>query len=122
MTALPAILLDSIGSMLLPWRLLPDYSPLYAGAGVWTLVYGLAGLRDWDGRITFSPKRPQAATSFRFPLRIRERRLVVDITCESVTNTLEEGDDLTIWHEDQEVALSRRNPSSVFPLNETEDA
>ena len=87
-----------------------------------SIVYGLAGMRDWDGRITFSPKQPEAVMSFRFPLRIREQRLVVDITCESVTYTLEEGDDLTIWHEDQEVALSRRNPSSAFPLNDAEDA
>jgi alpha,alpha-trehalose phosphorylase len=92
-------------------------------AGTWmSIVYGLAGLRDWDGRITFSPKRPEVATGFRFPLRIRERRLVVDITCESVTYTLKEGDDLTIWHEDQEVALSRRNPSSIFPLDGPEGA
>ena len=87
-----------------------------------SIVYGLAGMRDWDGRITFSPKRPQVATSFRFPLRIRERRLVVHITCESVTYTLEEGDDLTIWHEDQEVALSRTSPTAVFPTIGTEEA
>jgi len=61
------------------------------------------------------------ATGFRFPLRIRGRRLVVDITCESVTYTLEDGEDLTIWHEDQMVELSRKNPSSIFALkNDTE--
>jgi len=91
--------------------------------GTWmSIVYGLAGMRDWDGRVTFSPKQPEAAMSFRFPLRIRERRLVVEITGESVTYTLDEGDDLTIWHEDQEVTLTRASPSSVFPMIGTEDA
>jgi alpha,alpha-trehalose phosphorylase len=91
--------------------------------GTWmAVVYGLAGLRDWDGRILFDPRRPPAGTGFRFPLRIRDRRLVVDVGCDSVTYTLEEGDELQIWHVDREVVLTRTQPSSTHPLGDPQVA
>ncbi|MHC4251514.1 MAG: hypothetical protein ACYS9X_20540, partial [Planctomycetota bacterium] len=42
--AMPAVLFDGVASFLIFPQLMPDYSALYAGAGAWTLVYGLAGL------------------------------------------------------------------------------
>jgi len=42
--AMPAALFDSVASFLVIWRLMPDYAVLYAGAGAWSLVYGLVGL------------------------------------------------------------------------------
>jgi len=36
--------LDSLGSMVVPWRLLPDYAALYADAGALSVIWGVGGL------------------------------------------------------------------------------
>ena len=47
-------------------------------AGIWmAVVYGLAGLRDYQGRISFNPTR--IAKDLRFKLTVRGCRLMVDI-------------------------------------------
>jgi alpha,alpha-trehalose phosphorylase len=84
--------------------------------GTWmAVVYGLAGMRDWDGHISFRPKPPLKLEGLRFRLTIRGQLLEVEITQESVTYTLREGDSLVIRHEDEEVRLSPENPIVVRP-------
>ena len=47
--------------------------------GFWmTLIYGFAGMRDTDGRLSFAPKVPEKLGGLRFPLEIRGQRLEVD--------------------------------------------
>lgn len=74
--------------------------------GTWmVLVYGFAGLRDFDGNISFRPQLPDGMTRLRFPLTIRGNRLDVSIEDGMTTYTLLEGDGLTIGHFDEEVPL-----------------
>ena len=84
--------------------------------GTWmALVYGLAGMRDWDGHISFRPRVPKAVEGFKFPLTIRGQVLELDIHREAVTYSLREGDGLVIRHEDEEIRLSPENPVVVRP-------
>jgi alpha,alpha-trehalose phosphorylase len=79
--------------------------------GTWmAAVYGVAGLRDWDGRISFMPRLPEKACRLSFKLTIQNRLLEFDILQESVTYLLIEGDDLTIGHYDEEIHLTRETP------------
>jgi alpha,alpha-trehalose phosphorylase len=76
--------------------------------GTWmVLVYGFAGLRDFDGHITFRPRLPAGMTRLRFPLTVRGRLLDVSIEDGTTTYTLLEGDALKIGHFDEEVTLQR---------------
>ena len=84
--------------------------------GTWMVfVYGSAGMRDYDGRLSFRPKPPKVLERIRFPLTVRGQVLEVDIQREATTYSLREGDGLVIWHEDEEIRLSRENPVAVRP-------
>ena len=87
------------------------------GAGWMTFVYGFAGMRDYEGRVSFNPRPPEQTLRIRFPLTIRGRILEVDINRESVTYTLMEGDGLLIRHRDEEITLSPEAPSAVRQHN-----
>ena len=79
--------------------------------GTWmAVVYGVAGLRDWGGRISFMPRLPEKACRLNFKLTIRSRLLEFEILQESVTYTLKEGADMTIFHFDEEIHLTRETP------------
>lgn len=72
--------------------------------GTWmAIVYGLAGMRDYNGELTFNP-RPYVQ-HLKFPLTFRGQRLVVEIKTDTVTYTLEEGTELKIKHCDEEIVL-----------------
>jgi alpha,alpha-trehalose phosphorylase len=73
--------------------------------GTWmAMVYGLAGMRDYGGRISFAPRR--FVQKLRFPLTVRGQRLEVDIHDGSVTYLVREGAGLTIRHFDEEIKLT----------------
>jgi alpha,alpha-trehalose phosphorylase len=73
--------------------------------GTWmAIVYGLAGMRDYGGKISFNPRK--LVERLRFPLTLRGQRLEVDITKESVTYTLWQGEGLAIRHRDEELKLT----------------
>ena len=77
--------------------------------GTWmAVVYGLAGMRDYDGELTFRPHRPRLAHRVRIPLTVRGNQLEVVIDCEhgEVTYRLREGDGLTIHHFDEKIELT----------------
>ena len=83
--------------------------------GTWmTLVYGLGGMRDDDGTLSFWPRRaPQDNAILRFPVTYRDTLLEVKIGMEKVEYALREGEDLTIRHETEEVRLTREHPLAV---------
>jgi alpha,alpha-trehalose phosphorylase len=85
--------------------------------GTWmVLSYGFGGMRDYNGRLSFRPQRPpEAHASLRFPVTYRGRILDVDISPDSTTYTLREGDALAIRHEDEEIMLTRAAPAIVRP-------
>jgi len=82
--------------------------------GTWmAVVYGVAGMRDTNGRISFNPKLPERLERVRFSLTIRGQELVVDVTKEKVTYLLQGGSILTVTHQGKDVELAVGVPFSV---------
>jgi alpha,alpha-trehalose phosphorylase len=82
--------------------------------GTWmAVVYGVAGMRDTNGRISFNPMLPERLERVRFPLTIRGQELEVDITQETVTYLLRGGSRLTVAHQGKDLELSVGIPVSV---------
>ena len=79
--------------------------------GTWmTMAYGFAGMRDYDGVLTFRPRRPkkkEATGIMRIPLTMRGQRIEVEIDAVARTAkySLLEGDGLMIRHEEEEIHL-----------------
>jgi alpha,alpha-trehalose phosphorylase len=77
--------------------------------GTWMgVVYGLAGLRDHGGRLSFHPNRQ--VRDLRFRLTVRGQLLAVEIKPEGVTYQLEQGDGLTVYHRDERLDLMPGDP------------
>lgn len=82
--------------------------------GTWmVLVYGFAGMRDFDGRLSFRPRLPAGITRLRFPLTIRDMMLDVAIDAGSVVYTLLEGSELTIRHFEEDIRLLPGKPETL---------
>ncbi len=83
--------------------------------GTWMVfAYGFGGLRDYDGNLSFSPRRaPDYTAIVRFSLNHRGRILEVEIGNETVEYTLREGENLEIHHETEEVRLTRDQPKAI---------
>ena len=88
--------------------------------GTWmALVYGFGGMRDYDGVLSFRPRRPSYSTGImRFPLTMLGQRIVVEIDASARTAkySLQEGDGLMIRHEDQEIHLTKGDPTATRPM------
>jgi alpha,alpha-trehalose phosphorylase len=86
--------------------------------GTWmATVYGLAGMRDYGGQVSFNPRPlPGGMKRIRFPLAIRGQVLEVNIDRQSVTYSLREGDGLVFRYGDEEIRLSPDARSAVRPL------
>ena len=68
--------------------------------GTWMVAtYGFAGMRDYDGNISFDPKLPQYIKRLCFPLTVRGQRLRVEMTAEKTVYHLEIGKCLEITHQ-----------------------
>jgi alpha,alpha-trehalose phosphorylase len=80
--------------------------------GTWMmLVYGLGGLRDDDGTLSFWPKRaPEDNATLRFPLTYREQMLEVEIGPGRVQYALREGQAVTIRHQTEQIELTAEQP------------
>src|SRR5438445_6663821 len=80
--------------------------------GTWMmLAYGLGGMRDDDGMLSFWPRRaPEDNAILRFPVTYRSQMLDVEIGLEKVEYTLREGNSLVIRHETEEIQLTRESP------------
>ncbi len=72
--------------------------------GTWmAVVCGLAGMRDYNGKVTFNPK--PFVEKLRFQLTVRNQRLEINIENGSVTYLIKQGEGLTIYHRNEEIAL-----------------
>jgi alpha,alpha-trehalose phosphorylase len=77
--------------------------------GTWmVIVFGLAGMRDYGGVISFQPGLAEDVGGVRFPLTIRGQLLEVDIDGDkrAVTYLLREGSELVIKHHDEAITLT----------------
>jgi alpha,alpha-trehalose phosphorylase len=81
--------------------------------GTWMVaVYGFAGMRDVDGEIRFEPRLPESIEELRFPLRVRDRRLLVTMTHARATYCLERGQPFELRHQDERILLEEGQPQS----------
>jgi alpha,alpha-trehalose phosphorylase len=75
--------------------------------GTWmVIVYGFAGMRDFGGRLSFTPRLPRQLRRLGFSLRVGESVLAVDLDQAHATYTLREGGELTIVHQGEELHLT----------------
>ncbi len=88
------------------------------GATWMVFTYGWAGMRDYDGRISFNPKLPDDMVRLRFPLIVRGQSMEVEITPDSVTYSLKDGEELVLYHRDEEIKLTAEGPVVTRPLLE----
>jgi len=88
--------------------------------GTWMmLTYGLGGMRDDDGMLSFWPRRaPEDNAILRFPVTYRGQMLDVEIGLQKVEYTLREGDHLVIRHETEELSLTRDHPVAVRAVSQ----
>lgn len=79
--------------------------------GTWMVAtYGFAGMRDYDGNISFFPNIPQYIDELRFPLTIRGQFLSVKMKRKEATYLLEKGTQMEIFHQGKKVLLSEGKP------------
>jgi alpha,alpha-trehalose phosphorylase len=83
--------------------------------GTWMVtVYGFAGMRDYNGMLSFRPVRaPQPQSTFRFPLTYRGQILDVELGPDATRYTLREGERIRFQHEDEVIELTRDAPSAL---------
>ncbi|MFQ5938236.1 MAG: glycosyl hydrolase family 65 protein, partial [Acidiferrobacterales bacterium] len=83
--------------------------------GTWmVIVYGLAGMRDYGGVLSFRPGLPARVEGVRFRLTVRGQLLEVDLDGPKGTATylLREGSELIIKHHSEAVRLTVGVPVS----------
>jgi len=87
--------------------------------GTWMmLTYGLGGMRDDGGMLSFWPRRaPEDNAILRFPVTYRSQMLEVEIGLDKVEYALREGECLVIRHEMEEIQLTREQPLAVRPVS-----
>ncbi len=83
--------------------------------GTWMVtVYGFAGMRDYDGMLSFRPNRaPERQSTMRFPLTYRGQMLEVEVGADTTRYTLREGDRIAFRHEDEVIELTRDDPTAA---------
>ncbi len=90
--------------------------------GTWlALIYGFAGLRDAQGRITFNPCLPDAWSRLSFTLGVRGRRIRVDIDHGTTTYNLLDGQEMELWHGREKIVISPNHPKISRPIKQQND-
>ena len=86
--------------------------------GTWMmLTYGFGGMRDYDGTLSFRPRRaPEDNAILRFLVTYRGQMLGVEIDLETVRYELREGENLVIHHETERIQLNHENLVAVRPV------
>ena len=83
-------------------------------AGAWSsVVNGFGGMRDYEGRLAFSPRIPPALTRLSFRLAYRGRRIQVEVRDGEATYTLTEGEALGISHHGDRVTVEPDTPLTL---------
>jgi alpha,alpha-trehalose phosphorylase len=87
--------------------------------GTWMmLTYGLGGMQDNDGTLSFWPRRaPEENAILRFPVTYRGQTLEIEIGPEKVEYALRNGESIVIRHEAEEIHLTRQNPTALRPVS-----
>jgi alpha,alpha-trehalose phosphorylase len=82
-------------------------------AGTWiALIMGFGGLRHVDGTVSFAPRLPDGLARIAFTLVVRGQRLRVEITHETATYSVANGQSLEVLHYDDKLHLTADKPQS----------
>jgi alpha,alpha-trehalose phosphorylase len=82
--------------------------------GVWMcLAYGFAGMRDYNGVITFDPRLPESWAGLTFQLSLRGSRIQVEVTADLITFTVVSGQGAEVSVRGQRVTVSPEAPVRV---------
>jgi len=80
-------------------------------AGTWiALVPGLAGLREREGSVAFSPRLPDGISRLAFTICVRDSHLNVEITPATTTYRVLDGKPLSVWHDGQALVVPVGSP------------
>ncbi|MGI9342036.1 MAG: glycoside hydrolase family 65 protein, partial [Gammaproteobacteria bacterium] len=92
--------------------------------GTWMLVvYGMAGMRDYDGVLSFRPRRSaEQPARIRFPLAWHGQILDVDMGPDGARYSLREGSGLAFRHDDEDIELTPATPIVTRPILEITQA
>jgi alpha,alpha-trehalose phosphorylase len=83
-------------------------------AGTWiALVAGLGGMRDHGETITFAPRLASGLHRLAFRMRIRGRRIRVEVDHDEATYTLTDGDVLEVAHHGEPITVRRGSPVTM---------
>jgi alpha,alpha-trehalose phosphorylase len=87
-----------------------------SAAGVWLcLIYGFAGVRDFDGQLSFTPHLPPTWEELRFSLRFRSRQLRITLRHDQECYRLESGDALEVTIRGTPYVLQADQPLTLKP-------
>ncbi len=81
--------------------------------GTWmAIVYGIAGLRDFGGRIAFNPSVLSREGTVSFPLTVHNQvlKVTLDGIAETISYELVEGSELAIVDQGDEIVLKQGEP------------
>jgi len=82
--------------------------------GVWNaLVYGFAGMRDYEGVVTFDPRLPDSWEGLSFPVTLAGTRVEVDLAVDRIRFTVVDGESAEVWVRGQHVRVRRGIPAEV---------
>jgi alpha,alpha-trehalose phosphorylase len=85
-------------------------------AGAWIVaVAGFGGMRDHGGRLTFAPRLPSALSRMSFRLTFRGNRFCVDVSRDSATYWLMEGEPFKVSHHGDDVTLDSEPVTMPVP-------
>ncbi|KST69253.1 glycoside hydrolase family 65 protein [Mastigocoleus testarum] len=91
-----------------------DGCHMAAMGGSWMLmIYGIAGMRDDNGTLSFNPRLPQDMKNLRFSLKVGDRVLRIHMEENSASYLLEQGSELVIYHQGEEVRITADIPVIV---------
>jgi alpha,alpha-trehalose phosphorylase len=81
-------------------------------AGTWiALVAGLAGMRERHGTLGFAPRLPSGITRLAIAVSVRHSRLRVEVTPDTTTYRLLDGEPLQVLHDGEPVSVSVGSPA-----------
>jgi len=87
--------------------------------GTWmVLVYGFAGMRDYGGRLSFTPRLPPQLGRLKFSLKVRDGILDVEMSKMQTTYHLRQGAGLIIHHLGREIVLKPGSPVQIAAENQ----
>jgi alpha,alpha-trehalose phosphorylase len=82
--------------------------------GVWIcLVYGFAGMRDYNGVITFDPRLPESWEGLTFQITLRGTKVRVNLTKDEICFEIVDGEKTEMYVRGERVVVAPEAPASV---------